>query len=91
MEVTSVGRLAILLLEFADKVSRPVIRSDQLTELYFITSKSFGNFWHIVILRCTASPNRRINFMAHPLLALKRLRGMFKDLAFFSVSLQSRS
>jgi hypothetical protein len=39
-------------------------------------------FWHIV-LRRNASLIRRINLMAHPLLTLKQLPGMFKDLAFF--------
>jgi hypothetical protein len=53
-------------------------------------SKSFGNFWYIVIVRRHASPIRRINLMAHPLLALKRLRGMFKDLAFFIASSRNR-
>jgi hypothetical protein len=36
---SSSGQLsAALLLEYADKVCRPVIRSDQLTKLYFITN-----------------------------------------------------
>jgi hypothetical protein len=30
-------------------------------------------FWHIVVLHCNASPIRRINLMADPLLALKQL------------------
>jgi hypothetical protein len=42
-------------------------------------------FWHIV-LRRNASPIQRINLMAHPLLAFKRLWGMFKDLAFIASS-----
>jgi hypothetical protein len=48
-------------------------------------------FWHIVILRCNTSPIWHMNLKAHPLLALKRLRGLFKDLAFFIASLRSRS
>jgi hypothetical protein len=48
-------------------------------------------YWHIVVLCHNASPNRHINLMAQPLLALKWLRGIFKDLAFFIASSQSRS
>jgi len=55
-----------------------------IQKLFFFFSKSFGSLWHIVVLRRNASPIRRMNLMAHPLLALKRLRGMFKDLAFLS-------
>jgi len=42
--VASVSCLAILLLKFADKLCRPVIRSDQLTKLYFITNPTDLNF-----------------------------------------------
>jgi hypothetical protein len=43
-------------------------------------------FWHIVTLRRNTSPIQCINLVAHPLLALKQLLGMFKDLAFFFAS-----
>jgi hypothetical protein len=43
-----------------------------------------------IVIRRNASPIQRMNLMDHPLLALKRLRGMFKDLDFIASS-QSRS
>jgi hypothetical protein len=51
-------------------------RMDDFLKLMMQSSlffKIFWEFWHIVVLRCNASTIRRINFMAHPSLALKQL------------------
>jgi hypothetical protein len=56
--VTSVGCLAILLLEFADKVSRPVICSDWLTKPYFITNPI--NFSFLALTLTTIIKQRTI-------------------------------
>ena len=50
-----------------------------------IQPRLFKIFWELLAYRPTlhASPLRRMNLMAHRLLALKRLRGMSKGLAFF--------
>jgi hypothetical protein len=56
--VTSVGCLAILLMEFADKVSRPVICSDWLTKPYFITNPI--NFSFLALTLTTIIKQRTI-------------------------------
>jgi len=79
-----------------DRATVRAVRTIQYNNILFyllliIIIYCSSDFWHIIVLCRNASPIRCMNLMAHPLLALKRLWGMFKDVAFFIASSQSRS
>jgi hypothetical protein len=68
-----------------------ILKNDVPLIIQQLLFETFWEVWHMIILCHNASPIQCINLMAHPLLALKQLREMFKDLAFFIASSQNRS